>query len=277
MVCSGGMCYQLLSDWGSLGGFSRLLDLPNPPKQLYIKGGYRDDLLSESVAVIGSRKMTDYGRRAIDIIVSQLVFEKKTIISGFMYGVDQYAHEVCIQNGGKTVAVMGWGIEQKLESRDRKLAGRILDSGGVIVSEWKDQRPSLWTFPVRNRIVAALSDEVIVVEAALRSGSLITARIARTLRRKLWAVPGPITSKTSQGTNALIAEGKATIWTKKPETREPASDDPVLRALGDMELSADELARSMEVPVSEVGAQLSMLTITGDVIERGGKYYARQN
>lgn len=271
------MCYQLLSDWGSLGGFSRLLDLPNPPKQLYIKGGYRDDLLSESVAVIGSRKMTDYGRRAIDIIVSQLVFEKKTIISGFMYGVDQYAHEVCIQNGGKTVAVMGWGIEQKLESRDRKLAGRILDSGGVIVSEWKDQRPSLWTFPVRNRIVAALSDEVIVVEAALRSGSLITARIARTLRRKLWAVPGPITSKTSQGTNALIAEGKATIWTKKPETREPASDDPVLRALGDMELSADELARSMEVPVSEVGAQLSMLTITGDVIERGGKYYARQN
>lgn len=268
---------QLLSDWRSLAGFSRLLDLSHPPKHLYVHGTYSNDLLHASAAVIGSRRMTEYGRRAIDAIVPQLVFEKKTIISGFMYGVDQYAHEVCIQNGGKTIAVLGWGIHQKLEPRDRKLADAILKSGGLLISEWEHQRPTLWTFPVRNRIVAALSDEVIVVEAAIKSGSLITARLARQLARTLWAVPGPITSKTSQGTNALIAEGKATIWTKKPQSKDLLPDDPVLQALGDMELSADELARSMGVPVSEVGAQLSILAITGDVIERGGKYYARQN
>jgi len=270
------MRYQCLSDWRSMQGFSRLLDLPDPPKQLCIAGNYVPELFTSCIAVVGSRRISGYGRRVIDAIVPRLVYEKKTIISGFMYGVDQYAHDVCIKNGGKTIAVLGWGISRKLENSDRKLADAIIDTGGLLLSEWEHQRPVLWTFPVRNRLVAALSHEVLVVEAALKSGSLITARIARLLKRPLWAVPGPITSKTSQGTNALIAHGHAKMWISQLETKN-GTDDPILQALGDTECSVDELARSMGLPVSEVGAQLSLLSLSGKVIEQGGKYYVSKN
>lgn len=270
------MHFQCLSDWKSVPELSQLLDLPNPPKQLFYVGEFQPELFVNCVAIVGSRRITEYGRRAIEMIVPKLVFEKKTIVSGFMYGVDQYAHEVAVKNGGRTVAVFGWGINQKLEDGDLKLAESIVSSCGLLMSEWEDQKPTLWTFPVRNRIVAALCTDVIVIEAAEKSGSLITANIAYKLKRNLWAVPGPITSRTSAGTNALIAEGKAKMWLDQPAQR-ALSDDPVLRALGDDALTTDELARSLGAPVSEIGAQLSMLTLTGDVVERGGKYHARQN
>jgi DNA processing protein len=100
------------------------------------------------------------------------------------------------------------------------------------LSEWEDQKPTLWTFPVRNRIVAALSDDVIVIEAALKSGSLITANIARKLGRRLWAVPGAITSRTSAGTNMLIAQGYAKMWSSDaPQAKGETSDNPLLSLL----------------------------------------------
>jgi DNA processing protein len=218
--------------------------------------------------------MTDYGRRVIEKIIPHLVFEKKTIVSGFMYGVDQYAHEVCMENGGKTIAVLGWGIEQVMEGADRKIADRIVSSGGLLLSEWKDQEATLWTFPVRNRIVAALSADIIVVEAAVKSGSLITANIARKLKRKLWAVPGPITSRLSGGTNMLIAEGYAKMWQgDAPAIQIKKSDDPLLAVLEGDGLTANDIARRLGKPVSEIGAQLSLLSVTGQLNERGGKYY----
>lgn len=276
VVCLRHMRYQLLPDWRTYPELSRLGDLPTPPKKLYYSGIWDSDLFTNCVAIIGSRRMTEYGRRAIEIIIPQLVFKKKTIVSGFMYGVDQYAHEMCLESGGKTIAVLGWGIKQTLEDNDKKLAESIVTSGGLLLSEWEDQKPTLWTFPVRNRIVAALSSDVIVVEAAAKSGSLITATIAHKLKRKLWAVPGPITSRTSEGTNALIVDGKAKMWIGQSQKR-TESDDPILAALGDEAMTTDELARAIGAPVSEIGAQLSMLTLTGDVVERGGKYYVGKN
>lgn len=267
----------VLSNWREYPELSRLSDLPHPPKQLFYLGDFHPEIFRDCVAVIGSRRITEYGRRVIESIIPKLVFEKKTIISGFMYGIDQYAHETCINNGGKTIAVLGWGIHQKSEGADKILADSIIASGGLLISEWEHQRPTLWTFPVRNRIVAAFSSDVIVVEAAAKSGSLITANIAHKLKRNLWAVPGPITSRTSAGTNTLIAEGKARMWIGNEPSANVASDDPIIRALGNESYSTDELARSMNAPVSEIGAQLSMLTLTGDVVEQGGKYYARQN
>lgn len=270
------MRYQLLPDWRKKSELSRLRDLPNPPKEIFYSGKWDPELFKNCVAVIGSRRMTEYGRRAIEVIIPRLVFEKKTIVSGFMYGVDQYAHDVCIQNGGKTIAVLGWGIKQPLEDVDKKLADAIVSSGGLLISEWEDQKPTLWTFPVRNRIVAALSKDVIVVEAAAKSGSLITANIALKLKRNLWAIPGPITSRTSSGTNALIAQGSAKMWLGQSEEC-IESNDPIVRALGDEAMTTDELARSIGAPVSEIGAQLSILTLTGEVVERGGKYYVGKN
>lgn len=271
------MQYQRLSGWKRIPELSSLLDLPHPPKELYYSGTWNPSLFTECVAIIGSRRVTEYGRRVIESIVPQLVFEKRTIVSGFMYGVDQYAHEMCLKHGGKTMAVLGWGINRLLEEQDRRLADSIISSGGLLISEWEAQKPTLWTFPVRNRIVAALSRDVIVVEAAIKSGSLITANIAHSLHRNVWAVPGPITSRTSAGTNTLIAQQKARVWIGDEPVKRSVSDDPILRALGDEALTADEIARTIGVSVAHVGAQLSLLTLGGDVVERGGKYYARQN
>jgi DNA processing protein len=221
--------------------------------------------------------MTDYGRRVIEKIIPRLVFEKKTIVSGFMYGVDQYAHEVCMENGGKTIAVLGWGIEQVMEGADRKIAERMVSSGGLLLSEWEDQKPTLWTFPVRNRIVAALASDIIVVEAAVKSGSLITANIARKLKRRLWAVPGEITSRTSSGTNTLIDQGYAKMWLGDTPQQLPIMKDPLVQLIQEQVLTANDIARRLGKPVSEIGAQLSLLTVTGQLVERGGKYYVSEN
>lgn len=270
------MDYSRLVDWQKKPELSKLNDLPNPPKELYYSGTWDPALFKHCVAVVGSRRMTEYGRRVIEKIVPRLVFEKKTIVSGFMYGVDQYAHRMCIENGGRTIAVLGWGITYPITGEERKLAQNIMRSG-LILSEWKDQQPTLWTFPVRNRIIVALSSEVIIIEAAAKSGSLVTAKIAEKLKRPMWAVPGPITSPTSVGTNELIATGKARMWLgDQPQAQKPSSD-PLLRLLTSDALTPNEIARKLGQPVSEVGAQLSLLTLTGQLIERAGKYYAHQD
>ena len=219
--------------------------------------------------------MTEYGRRVLDKLIPYLVFEGKTIVSGFMYGVDQYAHNLAIENGGKTVAVLGWGIKERLQMADDRLQNKIIESGGLMISEWENQPSTRWTFAVRDRILAGLSQETYVIEAGLKSGSLITAGWAVKLKRKLWAVPGPITSKVSEGTNILIANGQAQMWTplRQGFAGQANSKDPITEILNNEALTADEVARKLKKPVAEVGAQLSLLTLTGKLKERGGKYY----
>ncbi|MBI2335046.1 DNA-protecting protein DprA [Candidatus Daviesbacteria bacterium] len=269
------MDYQKIEDWQKLKELKNLLDLANPPKQLYFQGNWNREIFKNCVAVVGSRKMTDYGERVVEKIIPRLINQNQTVVSGFMYGVDQYAHRVCVDSGGKTIAVLGWGIDKKLTSLDAKLAKDIVDSGGLLLSEWESQEGTLWTFPLRNRIVAALCDEVIVVEAAENSGSLITARAAARLKKTVWAVPGPITSKTSRGTNRLIAEAKAKMWLGEDSMQLSLSPniDPLLQILENEALTADELARKLKTAVSEIGAKLSLLLISGQIMEKGGKYY----
>jgi len=254
----------------------QLSDLPNPPKQLYVLGKPTEALFRHCVAIVGSRAITEYGKRVIELIVPKLVFEKKTIVSGFMRGVDQYAHRICIENGGRTIAVLGWGIDTKLSPEDKKLADAIVSRGGCLVSEWQTQRPTLWTFPVRNRIVAALAEEVYIIEAGLKSGSLITANWAIKLKRKLFAVPGPITSRVSEGTNQLIATGAATMWQgMKQQSERTVSDDPILQALEHEPLTIDQLSRNLNKPVAELGATLTLLVLSGHLSERDGVYYKK--
>ena len=267
------MDYRERKEWQKFPCLGMLLDLSTPPKHLYFSGRWNPDIFTSCVAVVGSRKMTDYGQRVIEKVITHLISKGQTVVSGFMYGVDQYAHRVCVENGGKTIAVLGWGINTKLTGEDLRLAEKIISSGGGILSEWESQKPSHWTFPARNRIVAALSKEVIIVEAAASSGSLITARLAFKLKRELWAVPGPITSRTSAGTNNLIANGQAKMWLGGSPNNLIQSDNPLLQILDNEALTADELVRKLQMPVSEIGSQLSLLLLSGNVIERGGKYY----
>lgn len=268
-----GMAYIHVSAPQIYKKFPRLSDLSSPPKDLFLSGSSDNTLFENCVAIVGSRRMTSYGKQVIEQIIPPLVLAKKTIISGFMYGVDQYAHKICIENGGKTIAVLGWGIAVALEDSDRQLADNIVTHGGALVSEWESQKAALWTFPARNRIVAALAKEVIVIEAAYKSGSLITAQIAKKLNRTLWAVPGPITSSTSRGTNALIAGGDAQLWSGNAQEKIAAnSTDPVLSLLQTEPLTSDEIARKLGMPIAQIGAQLSLFAIAGNVIERDGKY-----
>ena len=270
------MKYQKITGWQKRPELSGLSDLTTPPKELYFVGKWQKEIFKNCVAVVGSRRMTEYGRRVIEKIIPQLVSQGQTIISGFMYGVDQYAHQVCLESGGKTIAILGWGINLKLEGFDLKLAQKVIKAEGLLLSEWENQQPSCWTFPARNRLVAALSKKIIVIEAAEKSGSLITTRIAAKLKREIWSVPGPITSRLSVGTNNLIAFGKAKMYLgdfSSFQTRLIKKTDPLINLLENDVLTANEIARKLGQPVSQVGAQLSLMALTGQLIEKEGKYY----
>ncbi len=268
------MEYYHVDNWEKLPELDRLHELKEFPDDLYARGKWNPQLFSHCAAVVGSRKITNYGKQVIESLVPQLVLQGKTIISGFMYGVDQYVHQVCLDSGGETIAVLGWGISLPLEGYDKQLADRIVKNG-LLLSQWQDQQGALWTFPVRNRIVAALSQEVYVIEAAEKSGSLLTANLALDLHRPLFAVPGPITSRTSRGTNSLIAGGKASMWLGTESTHQSITHphDPILNLLCREPLSSNEIARELHQSIAEVGAQLSLFTITNQITEREGKYF----
>lgn len=246
-------------------------------------------LLNESpkLAIVGSRRMSEYGERVIDKWMPSLVEKGVTIVSGFMYGVDQAAHKACLENGGNTIAVLGWGIDMKVTAEDEKLYQKILEVNSLIVSEYEgEMEGSLWSFPQRNRIVAGVSDAVLVVEAAERSGSLITARLATTFGKPLMAVPGLVTSKLAEGTNNLIKTGKAVMVTSAEDVlkvmnlsigqmklnMKDSHIDPVLKLLESGERGADEIGRLLKMTTSEVSVKLVELSLSGLIEEKRGKF-----
>src|SRR3989344_5079370 len=174
-----------------------LKQIPDAPKQLYYKGEWNEDLFDNCLAVVGSRRMTQYGKRVTEQIVGEVAGAGVTIVSGFMYGVDATAHKAALAFGGKTIAVMPCGIERIHPEHQKDLYEKILGTGpakspdgdrgasGLVVSEWNgDSMPQLWTYPRRNRIVAGLSKATLVVEAGLDSGSLNTAELPRKIGGK---------------------------------------------------------------------------------------------
>lgn len=256
-------------------------------KSIYYKGEI-DLLLNDSpkLAIVGSRRMTEYGGLVIEKWLPVLVEAGVTIVSGFMYGVDQTAHRACLDNGGKTIAVLGWGIEWTVGAQDVELYQRIIDSDSLIISEYEGKTaPQLWLFPQRNRLVAGVADAVLVVEGSTKSGSLITAKIARQMGKELLAVPGQVTSRLAEGTNGLIREGVAVAVTSAEDvlaemglslgqTRLPLGQagGPVWELLADGERSVDEISRLLTMEVPQVLEKLTELLLGGVVSEAGGKY-----
>ena len=221
------------------------------------------------MGVVGSRRMTGYGRRVIEKIVPQLVFDGWTIVSGLMYGVDQTAHEVCLECAGKTIGVLGWGINYYAGEKENRLQERIVNSGGLLLSLWDSQAGTNWTFPARNKVVAEICRELIVVEAAAKSGALLTAHMVSRLSKKVWAVPGPITSSVSAGTNRLLAQGKALPWLGNSfQTPLIKPQNAILALIINEGLETSEIARRLGQPIEKVGAELSTLALTGLVEEK---------
>ncbi len=192
---------------------SRLRNISDPPVILNVltrlsKGELTRIWERKTIAVVGTRKMTAYGKEATERLVEGLVEAGLVIVSGMALGIDGVAHETCLKKKGTTIAVLGAGVDVVYPPEHEGLYKRILSSGGVIVSEQPlGRRVSRELFPARNRIISGLADGVLVVEGAIKSGSLITARLALDQGREVFAVPGPITSEVSEGTNYLISQG----------------------------------------------------------------------
>src|SRR3982751_5279659 len=184
---------------------SALREIYDPPIVLYVKGAWSECLDQPCVGVVGSRKASTYGQNAAIMLARDLAQRGITVVSGFARGIDAAAHRGALEAGGRTVAVLGTGIDECYPRDHRKLGQEILDHGGAMVSQFPLGTPPVSeNFPYRNRIISGLSLGVAVIEASENSGSLITARLAMEQNREVWAVPGNITSKNSFGTNYLI-------------------------------------------------------------------------
>lgn len=164
-----------------------------------ISGAWPTGLVKNSIAIVGSRMMTRYGREVVDKFVCDLTANGITTISGFMYGVDTEVAKKTLEYGGRHIAVFGCGLNHIYPPENKKLYEEIIESGGSIVSEYEDNaKPSIWKYPQRNKIVVNLASiGVLVVEAGENSGSLVTAKLAKKAGKKVWAVPGPINSSRS--------------------------------------------------------------------------------
>lgn len=286
-----------------------LRNLPDPPPFLYVRG----DLLpcdADAVAVVGSRKATPYGLSVARRIAGQLASAGLTVVSGLARGIDTAAHQGALQAGGRTIGVLGSGIDIVYPRENRRLFERVPGCGAVVTEFPFGTAPLQWNFPIRNRIIAGLSGTVLVVEAARDSGSLITANLAAdTLGLPVGAVPGPITSRASEGCNDLIYDGASpvrsvedVIYVLPPGARQRVErravagksdadvfqdnrrvsglDEAARRVLRSLSLevprSADELARSTKLASGAVLGHLLELEIRGLADQLpGGLYISR--
>ena len=186
---------------------SKLKDIDNKPIVLYMKGNL-DNINNESVAIVGSRNCSLYGKKNANFFSYELAKRKINVVSGLAKGIDAVAHQACINAKGKTIAIIGNGLDNIYPKENLKLAEKILENNGLIISEYViGTRPEKENFPRRNRIISGISDATIVVEASDKSGALITANYAINQGKEVWAIPGNIYSYSSIGTNNLIKDG----------------------------------------------------------------------
>lgn len=191
------------------GSYPPLLrEIADPPITLYVKGDWPACFEAPCIAVVGSRRCSTYGENASTFLARDLATRGICVVSGLARGIDSAAHRAAIEGKGKTIAVLGTGINQVYPKENARLVERILENGGAVISQFPLETPPLRdNFPYRNRLISGLSLGVLIVEASEKSGSLITARLAMEQNREVFAVPGNISSKNSFGTNYLIKSG----------------------------------------------------------------------
>ncbi len=263
----------------------QLKRIRNCPKKLNYRGNWDNKMFEKSLAVVGSRRMSQYGKWVIEKFIPDLVTHKFAIISGFMYGVDTMAHRETLSCGGVTVAVLGGGLNVFTPPENEKIYWEILEKGGLVISEYEnDFLPTRWSFPQRDRLLAGLSQNgVLVIEATMMSGSLITARLCLEQGKKLYAVPGPINYSLSTGVNYLIKE-KGAIMALEPEditcqkTVQMVLEivDPfekeIIKYLEIESLTTDELAKKLDKKISLVSQKLMIMNMENKVGENLGKW-----
>lgn len=268
-----------------------LQEIPDPPAFLYQEGvlPHPDNKL---LAVVGSRKYTDYGKRICETFIRDLRGYPITIVSGLALGIDSIAHRAALKADLQTIAIPGSGLDPNFlyPASHRNLSKEIIKRGGGLLSECEPKTPGYPSnFPSRNRIIAGMSHATLIIEAQIKSGTLITARLALDYNRDVLTVPGSIFSQTSEGPHDLIRHG-ATPITCAGDILEAldikkrnAGEKPVAHDLNDAEkkildllvkpLSRDELAHAAEISAQEISVTLSILEIKNIIKESMGKIY----
>ena len=267
----------------------------DPPPTLYVRGeGPLED--DRMFAVVGSRRATRDGSRAAREISEGLAREDVTVVSGMARGIDTCAHEGALAGRGRTIAVLGCGVDVVYPPENDRLAEQILEEGGLIISEYvPGTRPYPGNFPARNRIISGMTSGTLLVEGAKNSGAMITVNFAMDQNRDVFAVPGSIYSPLSQAPNRLIIDGAVPVvspweileyyhWGKRPEAAplEPRTqiqldpdDESLVIPLREQELSFDELANITGFSPSKLNSHLTMLELRGIIIKvPGGMYRA---
>ncbi len=271
----------------------RLLATADPPLLLWLQGR-RELLGTPSLAIVGSRSPTAQGRDNARAFARALAGAGYTIVSGLALGIDAASHEGALDGAGATIAVVGTGLDQVYPPRNSALAARLLAEGGLIVSEYSLGTPiTQGNFPKRNRIIAGLSLGCLVVEAALQSGSLITARLASEAGREVFAIPGSIHSPQSRGCHALIRQGAKLVESAQDVLEElpplgsvdrgtveleetPHQQQALLDAMGFDPVSLDALMARCGWPAAELSAALLELELDGHVARLAGQLFQRR-
>lgn len=271
-----------------------LRQIRNPPFVLYGKGDISLLKNQNTIGIVGARRTTQYGRDVTKLLTEELVLNGFAVVSGLALGVDAVSHMVALENNGKTIAVLGCGVDCCNPGENLSIYNEILKSGNCIISEFPlGMRPTQWSFPARNRIIAGLSQGVLVTEGAEDSGSLITGEFALKFNRKVFAVPGPITSTMSKGPYKLISKGAKLVTrtedilkelsnplkpkiknqelrVKKGETKE---EQMIIDLLQNEGFSFDELVRKTKLKSAQLSSILSMMEIKALVSSSpGGKF-----
>ncbi|KXK12801.1 MAG: putative DNA processing protein [Chloroflexi bacterium OLB14] len=269
---------------------NRLREIDQPPPILYIRGEYlQDDLFA--VAIVGTRKVTAYGRQVTEDIASFLASNGLTVISGLARGVDAIAHQTALRAGGRTIAILGTGVDKIYPPEHRGLADEIMKRGAVMSDYAVGTPPDASNFPPRNRIISGLSLAVVVIEAAETSGALITAEFAAEQGREIFAVPGNIHAPQSKGTNKLIQNGALPLLTpddlmqaldltrigEHKSARKILPTDEVeakvLSVLSSEPLHVDEIRNQAGLPIEKISATLALMELKGMVRQVGGMNY----
>jgi len=280
--------------WNSPAYPKYLQEISQPPPVLYFKGTITpaDDI---AIAIVGTRNVTKYGKQITKDTAAYLAGNGITVVSGLARGVDGIAHKAALEAGGRTLAVLGSGVDVIYPPEHRQLANEIIKNGAIISDYPPGTKPDGINFPARNRIISGLTSGTVVIEAGERSGALITAKFALEQGRDIYAVPGSVLSQLSKGTNQLIAEGampmtNPAIITEamnlKSETVKPKRDRIVLtsneanilRVLGNESLHIDEICAKTSMGIEKLTADLTMMELKG-IIERdkGMEYHRIQN
>jgi DNA processing protein len=268
----------------------RLLEIDQPPPVLYVRGEIHPED-AWSVAVVGTRRVSAYGRQIAEDVAITLARNGITVISGLARGVDAIAHQAAVNAGGRSIAIMGNGVDRIYPPENRKLAEQIISKGALVSDYPPGTPPEASNFPPRNRIISGLSMAVVVIEAGDTSGALITASFAADQGREVFAVPGNITAPQSKGTNRLIYNGaiplldprdilevlQLTMVSQQQEASvvlpSDALEAQLYTAIGNEPLHVDEIRARTNLPIEQVTSTLALMELKGMVRQVGGMQY----